>query len=222
MNEDSPPEADKDSPHSLILENLDGPYTVFNFLQFSEISHKVGSIGAIISKNFFSFRGGLCMKKSGNGKKRAERKLPINGSCILVIEEYGQFSRWSIVGKKDQRVLIRFERHTRSIRVSRSSKSKWEALHSKELGKEINYSSSSNALEALALFFHEVGHHRHGIRWKKKPTAEEELLDERLAWAFSLRELRRISELIKVKLINNKNKKGLLKNIHRCIKTYEC
>ncbi len=160
------------------------------------------------------------MRKSENGKKRAERKLPINGSCTLVIEEYGQFSKWSIVARKDQRVLIRLERHARSIRVSHSSK--WEATHSRELGREINYSSFSNALEALTLFFHEVGHHRHGIKWKKKPTAKEELLDERLAWAFSLRELRRISGLIKVKLINNKNKKGLLKNIHECIKTYEC
>ena len=159
------------------------------------------------------------MKKSGNGKKIKIHKLPINGKCNLVIEEYAQYSRWSIVGRKDGRILIRFERHIPSILVRRGKE--WQATHSEKLREEINYSGFSNALEALALFFHEVGHHKHGIAWKKKPTSKEERLDERTAWAFALLELRRISRLIGIQLINKRNKKGLLKNIHRCIKTYE-
>lgn len=159
------------------------------------------------------------MIKSGKGRKVKTHKLPINGKCALVIEEYDNNSRWSIVDRETNRTLIRFERHVHSVLIRRGNE--WQATHSGKHKREIDHSAFSNALEALALFFHEVGHHRHGIAWKKKPTLKEELLDERRAWAFSLKEIRKISRVIGVPLIDKKNKKGLLKNIHGCIKTYE-
>lgn len=156
-----------------------------------------------------------------NGRKKRSRSgnlkiYPIGAShnlCIKLSSEHR--ASWSIENRGTGRTVLRFSEIAHAITPFQDVQ--WGACS----GREIVYGNFTSALEAIALYFHEVGHHMNGLYWSKKPTAEDEWKDERKAWAYSLRTIRIIEEAVGAKLITKRTKVSLLKKIHSCLDTYK-
>jgi hypothetical protein len=154
-----------------------------------------------------------------NRKKRSRsgnlKTYPIGASHTLCIKLSSENrASWSIEGRSTGRTVLRFSEIAHAITPFQDVQ--WGACS----GREITFGNFSSGLEAIALYFHEVGHHVNGLCWSKKPTAKEEWRDERKAWFYSLRTIRIIEAAIGDKLITKRTKVALLRKIHDCLDTY--
>jgi len=143
------------------------------------------------------------------GSRRRRFKLG-NKHELWVIETKG-VSRWEIHDKGGRKVKVVSEHPLLNLLVIPSNG--WYIYRENGVGI-ILYSDKqdfSDPTICILLLYHEIGHL---LNWHRF-TRKQRKLDERCAWAFALREMRRLEDELEVTLLTLKRARDIRKKFHR-------
>jgi len=161
----------------------------------------------------FFREGGYVNEKKGSRKRRYKLGKEY---WLSIIEQKG-VARWYIVDKKGTNIKTISD--CPEFKLILIPGALWSIHRDNGVGIIIygDYKDFNDPTICLLFLFHEIGHLLNWSRFTNKQIKN----DERCAWAFALREMRRLEKDLDVKLLTLKRFRDIQKKIHRWINNYK-
>ncbi|GEM_PF-4711074 len=135
---------------------------------------------------------------------------------VLCIREGLGFSRWSVCNKNGKVIKV-VSNHQCLGKLLVIKSDEWCAIKENGCNIVLYRRDFHDGVVGLLLFFHEIGHL---VNWGRFSWKERKK-DERCAWAFSFKEMRRFERELEIKLLTFKRYGNFRKKIHRWIDNHK-